>query len=192
MFQYLVFIGAIVQLFGIVAYVKNTLRGKTKPNRVTWLLWSAAPFIAGVAAITDGVGWAALPTIISGLSAFLVFLASFVNRYAYWKLETFDYFCGFCSVLALIFWYISQEPIVAIVFAIFSDIFATAPTIIKMWKHPKTETLFAYTAGLFNALTSFSAIRIWSFSSLAFPLYWAITNCCIILIFYRTKFFKKK
>ncbi|MFA6018182.1 MAG: hypothetical protein WCT28_00650 [Patescibacteria group bacterium] len=187
MLQYLVLLGAVVQLVGIAAYLKETLQGKTKPNKVTWLMWSIAPLIAGVAALADGAGWAALPTIISGSSAALVLLASFTNRQAYWRLETFDYLCGLCSILALILWYATREPIVAITFAILSDAFATAPTVLKAWTHPKSETPLAYTTGLFNALTSFSAIRTPSISSIAFPLYWAATNCCIILILYRSK-----
>lgn len=191
MLKYMVFVGAIVQLLGIVSYVKNTLRGETKPNRVTWIMWSVAPLIAGTAALMNGAGWAALPTIVSGLSALLVFFSSFVNRQAYWKLETFDYLCGLCSALALILWYITKEPIIAITLAILSDIFATIPTIVKIWKQPKTETMSAYSTGLFNALTSFFAIQTWSFSSIAFPIYWVATNCYILFLLNRFKIHKK-
>lgn len=187
MAQPLVLIGAAVQLVGISAYVRDTLRGTTAPNRVTWLLWSAAPLIAGVAAIADGAGWAALPTIVSGSSALLVLGASFANRRAYWKLGAFDYACGLCSALALVLWAATGEPAVAVIFAILSDAFATAPTIVKAWKRPETETSLAYSTGLFNALTSFSAIRAWSFSSVAFPLYWAATNCGILFVLRRSR-----
>lgn len=192
MFHYLVFVGAAVQFIGIAAYLKDTLRGKTKPNRVTWLMWSLAPLIAGSAALADGAGWAAFPTLISGGSALAVLFASFVNRQAYWKLETFDYFCGLFSILALILWYFTQMPAVAVIFAIISDVFATAPTIIKTWKHPQTETASAYTTGLFNALTSFSGIKLWSISSVAFPIYWVLVDCCLISIIYRSKFSRTK
>ena len=71
MLQYLVFVGAGVQLLGIAAYVKETLRGKTKPNKVTWLMWSIAPLIATFAALSDGVTLAALPVFMSVLRHFL-------------------------------------------------------------------------------------------------------------------------
>ena len=186
-----VFIGAGVQVVGMAAYIKETLQGKTKPNRMSWLMWSATPLIAGVAALADGAGLAALPTLISGSSALVGLLASFANRNAYWKLGRFDYLCGLFSVLALVLWYITREPVIAILFAIISDIFATTPTVIKSWKQPKTETALAYTTGLFNALTSFTAIQTLTFSSIAFPLYWSLANCCIILALYRGKFLKR-
>ena len=111
---YLVFLGAAVQLVGVFLYIKETLVGDTKPNRITWLMWAVAPLIATAAAIADGVTWAVLPVFMAGFGPLLVFVASFVNRNSYWKLETFDYLCGICSILALVFWGITQNPVVAI------------------------------------------------------------------------------
>ncbi len=181
MLQYLVFIGAVVQLLGIFSYMKETLKGNTKPNRVTWLMWAIAPLIATFAAIADGVGWSVLPVFMAGFGPLLVLTASFVNKNSYWKLGTFDYLCGFCSLLALALWAITKEPVVAIIFAIISDGFAAIPTLAKSWKHPETETLDAYTATLFSVLTSFTIIKTWNFSSLAFPIYLLII--CILIIF---------
>lgn len=189
---FLVFVGVAVQLIGIISYAKETLRGDTKPNKVTWLMWTVAPLIATAAALSDGVSWAVLPVFMAGFGPLVVFIASFVNPNAYWKLERFDYLCGFCSLLALVLWGITKEPNVAIVFAIASDGFAAVPTLIKLWKYPETETVSPFTAGLFSALTSFFAIKIWSFSSYAFAIYLVIINILLISAFYRRKIFKQK
>ncbi|MBI2452851.1 MAG: hypothetical protein HYV55_01300, partial [Parcubacteria group bacterium] len=94
MFQYLVFVGAFVQLLGGAVYIKDTIWGQTKPNRVTWFLWMLAPYIGTAAAIADGVSWAILPVFMAGFIPMCTLLASFVNKKAYWKLGTFDYACG--------------------------------------------------------------------------------------------------
>jgi hypothetical protein len=187
MLQYLVIVGAAVQLIGVFSYVKDTLKGETKPNKVTWLLWSIAPLIATVAAMSTGVTWAVLPVFISGFGPLLVFVASFVNKNAYWKLEKFDYICGLLSILALILWGITKLPEVAIVFAIASDGFAAVPTIIKAWKYPETENAGPFTAGVFNSLTSFAAIKAWTFSAYAFPIYLVFINGIIALAVYGQK-----
>jgi hypothetical protein len=191
MLQYLVFVGAIVGFFGIAAYIKETLRGNTKPNKVTWLLWSISPLIATAAALSDGVRLAVLPVFIAGFTPLLVFFVSFINKKSYWKLWTFDYLCGLFSVLALILWAITKEPIVAIIFSIMSDGFAAIPTIIKSWKHPETETGSAYAAGILNAATSFAAVKIWYFTEIAFPAYLIIVNLCLAIFIYRKRIFKK-
>ena len=187
---YLVFVGAAVQLVGIYSYVKDTVRGDTKPNRVTWLLWSIAPLIGTAAALANGVEWAVLPVFMSGFGPLLVFIASFVNKNSYWKLERFDYWCGFLSLLALVLWGITKMPEVAIAFAIASDGLAAIPTLVKSWKYPETENAGPFTTGLFNSLTSFAAIKMWTFSAYAFPIYLVIINASIALVIYRHKIFK--
>lgn len=187
MIQYLVLLGALVNLTGTFAYLKDTLLGKTKPNRISWLMWTIAPFIATVAAISDGVRWAILPTFMAGFCPLLVLIASFINKKAYWKLEKFDYLCGLFSALALIFWIITKDPIVAIIFAIASDAFASVPTLTKAWKHPETETGISYVASMFSALTSFAAIKVWSFSGYGFGLYLVIINFLLASSIYHKK-----
>jgi hypothetical protein len=68
---YLVFLGAAVQLVGIWSYIKDTVKGDAKPNRVSWLLWSIAPLIGTAAAISDGVTWEVLPVFMSGFGPLL-------------------------------------------------------------------------------------------------------------------------
>ena len=189
MLKYLVILGAIVSLFGSLYYIKETLKGNTKPNKVTWFLWSLAPLIATAAALADGVRLSVLPVFMSGFCPLLVFLFSFVNKNSYWKLEKFDYVCGTFSLLALILWGITKEPIVAIIFAIFSDGFACVPTIVKAWKFPETETGTPFITGLFSVFTGFFAIKIWNFSSLAFPVYLVMANLILIFSVYRKRLF---
>jgi len=60
MAQYLVFVGAAVGFFfGILPYLINTLKGKTKPNKVSWLIWAVAPLIGAAAAFSAGLGFLA-------------------------------------------------------------------------------------------------------------------------------------
>jgi hypothetical protein len=191
MLQYVVFLGAAAEFVGIYFYIKETLRGSTKPNRVSWFMWSIGSLIAAAAAISSGVGWAALPVFVSGLGPLLIFVASFANKNSYWKLESFDYLCGFFSITALVLWAITQEPEIAIIFAIISDVFACAPTIAKAWKRPETESGITHIASLFNALTSFVAIRSWNFASYAFPVYLAAASSSLIFSVYRKRFSKQ-
>jgi len=192
MLKYMVILGAAAQLFGIFFYIKATLKGETKPNKVTWLMWTIAPFIGTVAALSDGVRWAVLPVFIAWFSPLLVFIASFVNRKSYRKLEKFDYICGACSILALALRGITKEPMVAIWFAIASDWFAAVPTIIKWWKHPQTESAGPYAGWIFSSLTSFFAMKTFGLSEIAFPIYFIVTNSILIFAITRGKLRKKR
>ncbi len=188
---YLVFVGGTVQLIGAYSYIRDTIRGKTKPNRITWLLWSIAPFIGSAAAFASGVRWAVIPVFMSGFGPLTVFISSFVNKNSYWKLERFDYLCGFLSLLALILWGITKMPIIAIIFAIASDLLAGVPTILKSWKYPETENAAPFTTGLLASISSFAAVKMWNFSSIGFPIYLTLMNGLIAIIIYRRKIFPR-
>lgn len=191
MLQNFVILGAVVQIIGIFQYIKDTIKGSTKPNRITWLLWSISPLIASVASITDGVMWAALPVFMSGFAPLLVFIFSFANKKSFWHLTKNDYFCATISIFALILWWLTKEPVIAIIFSIISDGFAAIPTIYKAWKHPETETIEAYTTGLFNVFTTFFVLKTFKTTELAFPIYLAILNLTLVLIIYSRKTSKK-
>jgi len=184
---YLVFVGAAVQAAGTFHYLRDTLRGTTQPNRITFLLWAVSPLIAFAAALSDGVGWAILPVFMAGFGPLLIFLASFVNKKAYWQLRKFDYGCGFFAVLALLLWAITREPLVAIFFAILSDGLATLPTLIKSWRFPKSETGIAYLASLFCALTGFAALETYALSEYIFVSYLVIANVLLVIAVYRVR-----
>lgn len=168
------------------------MRGETKPNKVTWFFWSVAPLIGTAAAISDGVTWAVLPVFISGFGPLLVFISSFLNKNSYWKLEKFDYWCGGLSFLALVFWFVTKIPEIAILFAIAGDGLAAMPTLVKSWKYPETENAGPFTMGILNSLTSFVAIKVWTFSSYAFPAYLVVINTSIAFAILRRRIFPKE
>ena len=181
MLEYLVLVAAFASLLGAFAYIHSMFKGQTKPNRVTWLMWTIAPFIATVDALSNGVGWAVIPVFMSGFSPFLVFTASFFNKKAYWKPASFDYCCGMLSGLAIVLWYLTNVPNLAIIFAIISDALAAVPTLTKAWRNPETESSWPFIVGIFTPLTSFLVATAWAFSELAFPIYLIAIN--ILLVF---------
>jgi len=182
---YLVFVTAGLMLFGAFAYIRSMFKGHAKPNRVSWLMWAIAPFIATAAAVSSGVGWSVLPVFMAGFSPFLIFCFSFAIKKAYWKLATFDYVCGILSGLSLVFWYLTKNPDVAILFAIASDGLASIPTIKKALSCPETESIWPYITGTFGALSSLLTLVVWTFSGYAFPAYLIFINAVLLISIYK-------
>lgn len=190
--EYLVILGAVVNLLGTSVYIRDTFCGKTKPNRVTWLLWSVIPFIALTAELKAGIRWAALPVFIAGFTPLLVFVASFLNKQAYWRLSTIDYLCGVLSVAAIVLWQSTGEPTIAIALSILAGGLASAPTMLKAWTNPETETGATFAGGLFSALTGIAILSSFTFTSAAFLLYVIAQNGTMLFLIYRRRFFAKR
>lgn len=183
----IVLFGAAIALLGTLNYIRAIIWGGVRPNKVSWLMWSIAPLIATAAALSDGVRWAALPVFMSGFGPLLILLVAIGVKRSYWKLERFDYLCGIFSGLALLFWILTKEPMIAIVFAILSDFFALAPTFLKSWKHPHTEDGLSYLAGVINIMTSFFALEHYTFSELAFPIYILLADASLVVAIFRKR-----
>ncbi len=185
MFEFVVIIAAVASLLAAIVYISSMFTGSTKPNRVTWLMWAIAPLIATAAAVSNGVGWAVLPVFMAGFSPLLILAASFFAKKAYWKPSTFDYACGALSALALVMWWLTKDPNIAIVFAVASDALASIPTLAKSWTNPETESVWPFIVGVFGAASSLVVATIWAFSEYAFPSYLIIVNVMVLLALYK-------
>lgn len=182
-----VIVGAIFNLAGGFSYLMGTLRGRTQPNRVSWFLWALAPGIAFAAQISQGVGLSALMTFMVGFSPAVIFLASFVNKKAVWKLGVFDYFCGLMALLAIVLWQVTKEGNIAIMFGIFADFFAAVPTIKKSFQHPESENYRIFLCGIISAAITLLAIRQWTFEYYGFAAFILCQNVLLTSLILRPK-----
>jgi len=171
-----VLLGAVIAGVGTALYLRDTLKGVTQPNRVTWLLWSAAPLLAFAVEVREGVGLRSLMTFVVGFSPLLIFLASFYNRASFWRIGWLDYLCGAVSVAGLGVWLATRHGTVAIVASIVADALAAAPTLLKSWKQPESETAAVYYGSTANAVITLLTIRTWTTAVDAFPIYIAFIS----------------
>jgi len=169
--QNFVIIGAIIRTIGVAGYIKDTVSGRIKPNRVSFLLWSFAPLIAFFAQIKQGVGIQSLLTFSVGFFPLLIFIASFLNKKAEWKLTKFDFICAILSLLGLILWIVTKVGNIAIIFGIFADFLAALPTIKKSYFHPETESAWPWLAAIISDVLTILTITNWNFANFGFPLY---------------------
>lgn len=181
-----VIIAGIINISGILLYVYDTIKGHSKPNRVTWFLWSLVPFIAFSAQIKQGVGLTSILTFTSGFGPFLVLVTSLLNKNAYWELKRFDIVCGAIAIIGVILWLVTKNPNLAIIFSITADGFAALPTLVKSFKFPETESMVTYLLASFGALLTLFTIDTWKLEFFAFPLY-IFVLCLTITIFIKFK-----
>ena len=169
--SYFIVIGALIGAAGSIAYLVDTIKGKAKPNRVSFLLWSIAPFIAFSAQIKQGVGLEALMTFSTGFLPLLVLAGSFINKNAEWKIGRFDLLCGFFSIVGLVLWQITKVGNIAIMFSILADGMAGIPTIVKAFKYPDTEPTWPWLSTCVGVVLTLLTLDELSFANSAFITY---------------------
>jgi hypothetical protein len=169
-----------ISLLGSIGYIYDVLKGRAKPNRVTWVLWALAPLVAFAAEIHAGIGLQSLAVFMAGFGPLLIVIASYVSRKAVWKLTPFDFVCGGLSLLGLILWLWTRHGDVAIIFAIAADALAAAPTLIKSYKNPESETSFVFAMGAVSSGLTLLTIDSWTVANAAFAAY--LFAICVVFI----------
>ncbi len=166
-----VIVGTLISAMGSMVYLMNTIKGRVRPNRVSFLLWSIAPFIAFAAQVKQGVGLQALMTFSTGFLPILIFAASFVNQSAKWGISSFDLWCGFLSLIGLALWLITKVGNIAIFFSILADALAAVPTIVKSYKYPDSELAWPWIATPFGVSLTLLTLKELTFANSGFIIY---------------------
>ncbi len=186
--HWLVVVSACISMLGAYAYIRDTVAGRSKPNRVSWCMWATAPLLGTLVALSSGADpWATARVFLSGLIPLLVFLVSFINPNSYWKITKFDLWCGAFAVVGLVFWLVAGSPDIAILSLVIADVLAALPTIKKAWTNPETETGITYIASFASALLVIPSIPIWNIENSAFQIYLLLANGILVFCVYRKR-----
>lgn len=186
------YIAVFIQLFGVYFYIRDMVRGKTKPNRISWSIWALAPLIGCYFAWRAGAGWSLLPAFMAGFNPVLVLIASFVIHKGYSKVLKLDIICGGLAILALILWLVTRNFSISILFAIASDALAAVPTLKKSWNFPETETYTAYLGGIIANILGLFLIKEWTFPIYSLNIYFILINLMLVFSIYKNKFYERK
>jgi hypothetical protein len=165
----------VISVAGSVPYIRNVLRGKSKPNLVTWSTWSLLNIIIVVSALAAG---GATNTVVMGASFFIVSstilcIALFKGTRKY---SLFDGVCQGLAILGVVLWQLSNNPNIALLFVILADCFAIIPTYRHAYLYPHEETWITYLIGGLVALALTALATPHTFASLAVTIESALIN----------------
>ena len=182
-------------LFGIMAgvialaafpvYIHDVVRGKTRPNRATWLILTLSGFILAASYYASG----ARDTLWISLAYPLGFLAIAILSFKYGekKWYRFDTVCLVLAVASAALWWFLQTPLVTLFINVGIDFLGILPTIYKTYRKPSTESRSAWILDVIASVFALLAVAQWTFSIAFYPVYLLITNCIIVILILRKK-----
>lgn len=165
---------AVVSTVDAVPYVRDILRGRTRPHRGTWCIWSALGIVAFCSQLADGASWSLLMIGVQAASMALVFALSI--RRGVGRLGPVDVTLLGVATAGVVGWYVSSDPFTATVCVVVADLAGVLLMLPKAWRDPGSETpssfLLAGVAGVFAA----AAVGALDVSLLLFPVYFGVVN----------------
>jgi hypothetical protein len=122
-------------------------------------------FVAQRAQGVEGLSW---PSFVAGFTPLLIVTASVFNPRASWKSEPRDYYLMAAAIVGIVLWALTDNANLAILFSLLADMLAGLPTLIKAYRHPRSESWIAYAISTVGFGVSFFSVQTFNFKNTAF------------------------
>ncbi len=175
-------ISTILVLVSGPSYVSDILKGKAKPQRTTFLIFTLLSAIAFYGQLRLGGTLSLIFTGMDVLGSLGVFLLSL--KYGVSGFSRHDKYAMAMALVGLIISIVVKAPVLAILGVLLADIAAMYLTLRKTYLNPETEPYVSWI--LFGSAAVFSALSIehYTFGLLLYPVYIALATFAIPLIKY--------
>ncbi len=164
---------------GFAPYIRGIHRGTTHAHVFSWLIWGITTGIVFFAQINAKAGSGAWPIGISALITLYIALLAF-QRKGDVAITPSDWLFFGAALSSIPIWYLSAEPLFAVIILTFVDLLGFGPTLRKAYQHPHKENLgFFSLFALRNSLVII-ALNNYSLTTVLFPA--AVGLACVSLI----------
>lgn len=171
-------LAGLIQIASAVPYIRDMLRGTTRPNAVSYILWSILTIIGIAAQVSAGASWSVFIPIAVAINAVIILTLSLIG-YGYTKYGWLDWTCLGIGVVAIAGWQITGNPVVALMFVIFASAMAGIPTIFKTYREPMSEHAFAWFLVIIASILAIISTEILDTANLIFPMYLLLESATI-------------
>jgi hypothetical protein len=175
--------GILAGLVGVadtVPYVRDTVRGRTRPHRGTWLIWLVLGLVVSVSQRAEGASWSLVLTASQAILTALVFVLAI--RHGEGGVAAADVTLILVAFAGVVGWLLVREPLVAVACVIAADLIAAAMMTPKAYRDPHSETLAMYALASVGGALAAGAVGALDVALLAYPIYYCIVNGALALL----------
>jgi len=182
-------ISIILTIYAYYSYIISILKNETKPHIFSWFIWSISTLVVFLWQL---IWWGWYWTFWSWAISFFVILIFFLS-FKKWE-KTFskmDIFSLFCAFIALLLWYITNNPLYSVILLVSVDVFWFIPTFLKTYKNPFSESIQIYLITWIIYLLSFLSLNNYSLITIFGPVVIWWVNFIFVFFTLFLKNFKK-
>jgi len=168
-------------------YIRSIRRGKTKPHVFSWIIWGSTTFVIFLAQLADQAGVGAWPIGISGIiTLYVAFLAA--TKKSDITITKTDSMFLIVAIMSLPLWYLTTDPLWAVLILTMVDAAGFGPTFRKAYTHPHEEPLLFYLIFVVRNLLVLAALEHYSLTTVLFPIVIAVVCALfIVMVAYRRR-----
>lgn len=177
-------VAGVLQSFFYVPYIRDVLRGSTRPHRGSWTIWCVLSVIVLASQRADGGRWSLLVVVAQLVGGVTILLLA--AKRGVGGTSRIDLGLGAIAGAGLVGWYLAGDPTVATLCVVLADCIAVIMMLPKTYAHPYSETRSAFVLSALSGVFAMAAVGSLRFGLLLYPAYFAIADTVVIaLITYR-------
>jgi hypothetical protein len=176
-------LGVLAGLAGVadtIPYVRDIVRGTTRPHRGTWLIWGTLAIVVFWSQRADGASWSLIMAGSQAVLTSVVFVLAI--RHGEGGMSAGDVALIAVAGGGVIGWVLADEPLVAVAGVIVADLIATVMMAPKTYRDPGSETLATFAFASLSGALAAGAVGTAHLSLLAYPIYYCLANAAIALL----------
>jgi hypothetical protein len=179
-------LAGVVGVADTIPYLRDAVRGRTRPHRGTWLIWAVLAIVVCLSQRADGASWSLVMVAAEGVLTVAVFVLSI--RHGEGGLGPADLAMIALAGGGLVGWIVAGEPVIATTCVIAADLIGAVMMVPKTYRDPGSETLATFGLASLSGALAASAVGAPDLSLLMYPVYyWLANGALAILIQYRRK-----
>jgi hypothetical protein len=177
-------LAALASVVNAIPYIRDTLRGTTRPHRATWLVWAVLAIVVCTSQRADGASWSLAMAAAQAVLTSAIFVLAI--RRGEGGLSLPDVVVTAVALAGVIAWIGADEPMAATAAVVAADLLAAAMMCPKTYRDPRSETLASFALASLGGALAAGAVQTPDLALLLYPLYFCAVNAAIaILIGYR-------
>ena len=179
-------LAGVVGIADTIPYVRDTIRGSTRPHRGTWLIWSVLAIVVFLSQRADGATWSLIMAAAQAVLTGAIFLLSI--RRGEGGLSPADVLMLALASGGVIGWIVADEPVIATACVVAADLIGAAMMVPKTYRDPGSETLATFALASLSGALAIGAVGTLDPSLLLYPVYYCLANGALaVLIHHRRR-----
>ena len=178
-------LAGVVGVADTIPYVRDTLRGATRPHRGTWLIWGVLAVVVCLSQRADGASWSLVMAAAQAGLTTLTFLLAI--RLGEGGVSTADLCLIAIAGAGVVGWIVADEPMVATACVIGADLIGAAMMVPKVHRDPDSETLVTFAGASAGGALAAGAVGAVDLSLLAYPVYYCLSNAALALLIHHRR-----
>lgn len=162
-----------------VPYIRAIISDTIKPHVFSWVIWGTTTFVVFLAQLEGNGGVGAWPIGVSGIITIFIALLAYVKRADITITKT-DWLFFVLALPSLPLWYVTSDPLWAVVTLTIVDVLGFGPTVRKAYSFPHSESLMFFALFAARNILVIMALEYYSVTTVLFPA--VIAVACILLI----------